>query len=57
MGLPAGLGSFPQDQDDSGVASEARSAFISAEDWRSGSSDLKPLDYKLWAVSEDMACR
>ena len=33
------------------------SAFISAEDWPSGSPDLNPLDYKLWAVLEDMACR
>jgi len=32
-------------------------AFITAKDWASGSPDLKPLDYKLWAVSEDMACR
>jgi len=32
-------------------------AFISAEDWPSGSPDLNPLDYKLWAASEDMACR
>jgi len=32
-------------------------AFISVEDWPSGSPDLKPLDYKPWAVLEDMACR
>jgi inhibitor of nuclear factor kappa-B kinase subunit alpha len=32
-------------------------AFISAEDWPSGSPDLKPLDYKLWAVLRDMACQ
>jgi len=31
-------------------------AFISAENWHSGSADLKPLDNKLWAVLEDMAC-
>ena len=31
--------------------------FISAEDWLSGSPDLNPLDYKLWAVLEDMACQ
>jgi hypothetical protein len=30
-------------------------AFISAEDCPSGSSDLNPLDCKLWAVLEDMA--
>jgi hemolysin-activating ACP:hemolysin acyltransferase len=28
-------------------------AFISAEDLPSGSPDLKPLDYKLWAFLED----
>jgi hypothetical protein len=32
-------------------------AFIIAEDWPSVSPDLNPLDYKLWAVLEDMACR
>jgi inhibitor of nuclear factor kappa-B kinase subunit alpha len=32
-------------------------AFISAEDWLSGSPDLNPLDYKLWAVLEGMACQ
>jgi hypothetical protein len=31
-------------------------AFTSAENWLSGSTDLKPLDNKLWAVLEDMAC-
>jgi hypothetical protein len=33
------------------------SAFISAKDWPSGSPDLNPRDYKLWAVLEDMACQ
>jgi uncharacterized protein with PIN domain len=32
-------------------------AFVSAENWPSGSADLKPLDNKLWAVLEDVACR
>jgi len=32
-------------------------AFISAENWPSGSAHLKTLDNKLWAVLEDMACR
>jgi hypothetical protein len=32
-------------------------AFISAENWLSGSADPKPLYHKLWAVLEDMACR
>jgi hypothetical protein len=31
-------------------------AFISAEDWPSGSPDLNPLDCKLWAVLKDIAC-
>jgi hypothetical protein len=31
-------------------------AFISTEDWPSGSPDLNPLDYKQWAVLEDRAC-
>ena len=29
--------------------------FISAKDWHSGIPDLNPLDYKLWAVLQDMA--
>jgi len=32
-------------------------AFISAQDWPSGSADLKTLDNKLRAVFEDVACR
>jgi inhibitor of nuclear factor kappa-B kinase subunit alpha len=32
-------------------------AFISMQDWPSGSPDLNPLDYTLWAVLEDMVCR
>jgi hypothetical protein len=32
-------------------------ASISTEDWPSGSPDLNPLDYKLWAVLEDKACQ
>jgi len=31
-------------------------AFISAENWHSGSADLKTLDNKLWPVLEVMAC-
>jgi hypothetical protein len=30
-------------------------AFITAKDWPSGSPELNPLVYKLWAVLEDMA--
>jgi hypothetical protein len=32
-------------------------AFISTEDWSSGSPDLNPMDYKLWAVLEEMICQ
>jgi hypothetical protein len=32
-------------------------AFISTENWLSGSADLKPLHNKLWDVLEDMACQ
>jgi inhibitor of nuclear factor kappa-B kinase subunit alpha len=32
-------------------------AFISAEDWPLWSPNLNPLDYKLWAVLEYMACQ
>jgi hypothetical protein len=32
-------------------------ALISAENWLSGSADLKTMDNKLWAVLEDMACQ
>jgi hypothetical protein len=57
MGLPAEFSSCPQGQDDSGVVAENVLAFISAEDWPSGSLDLNPLDYKLWSVLEDKASR
>jgi len=32
-------------------------AFISAENWLLGSTDIITLDNKLWAVLEDMACQ
>jgi len=32
-------------------------ALISTEDWPSGSPDLNPLGYKLWAVLKDKACQ
>jgi len=32
-------------------------AFISTENWLSGHADLKPLNNKLWALLEDIACR
>jgi len=40
-------------QDNSGVAAEEPSGLIGAENWLSGSADLKTLDNKLWAVLED----
>jgi hypothetical protein len=39
------------------VAAGNVSAFISAENWPLGSPDLNLIEYKLWAVLEDMACR
>jgi hypothetical protein len=48
---------LPTTPDESGVAAGNVPAFISAEDWTSGSPDLNPLDYKPWVVLEDMACR
>jgi len=48
---------LPKSQGDSGVAAENVPVFISAEDWPSGSPDLNPRDYKLWAVSGDMVCQ
>jgi len=32
-------------------------AFVSAKDWTSGSPDLSPLDYKLWTILKETACR
>jgi len=48
---------LPTRPDDSGVAAGNLQAFISAEVWPSESPDLNLLDYKLWAILEDMACR
>ncbi len=31
--------------------------FIRHEDWPSGSPDLNPLDYNLWNIFEEEACR
>jgi hypothetical protein len=57
MCLTEGFSSCPQSKDYSGVAGEERSGFIRAKDLPSGNSDLNLLDYKLWAVLEDMAYR
>jgi hypothetical protein len=57
MGLPAGLNSCPKAKTIQEWLRRNAPAFISAEDWPSGSPDLNPRDYKLWAVLEDMACQ
>jgi hypothetical protein len=57
MGLPARLSSFPKAKTTQEWLRRNVSAFIRAEDWPSGSPDLNPRDYKLWAVLEDMACQ
>jgi hypothetical protein len=57
MGLPAGLSSCPKAKTTQEWLRRNIPAFISAEDWPSGSPDLNPRDYKLWAVLEDMACQ
>ena len=51
-----GLSSCPKGNDKSRVVAEDLLAFIRAENWLLGSAHLKPLDNKLWAVFEDMAC-
>jgi len=48
---------LPTRPDDPGVAAGNVPAFISTEGWPSRSPDLNPLDYKLWAILEVMACR
>jgi len=48
---------LPTRADYSGVAAGNVPAFISDECWPSESPDLNPLDYKLWGVLEDKACR
>jgi len=57
MGLPAGLSSCPEAKTSQEWLQVYVLAFISTEDWPSGSPDLNPRDYKLWAVLEDMACQ
>jgi hypothetical protein len=57
MSLPAGLSSCPKTKLTQEWLRTNILAFISAEDWPSGSPDLKPRDYKLWAVLEDLACQ
>jgi len=57
MGLPAGLSSCRKSKKYQAWLRRNFPAFISSEDWPSGSPDLNLLDYKLWAVLEDMACQ
>jgi len=57
MGIPAGLSSCPKAKTTQEWLQRNIPAFISAEDWPSGSPDLNRWDYKLWAVLEDMACQ
>ena len=57
MGLPAGLISRPKGQNNSGVAVEQPSGLQQRQELAFGECRPHPLDYKLWAVLEDMACR
>jgi len=57
MGLPAGPNSCPKAKTTQEWLRRNVLAFVSAGDWPSGSPDLNPRDYKLWAVLEDMACQ
>jgi hypothetical protein len=57
MGLAVGLSSCPEAKTTQEWLRRNILAFISAGDWPSGSPDLKPWDYKLRAVLEDMACQ
>jgi len=57
MSLPAELNSCPQGQDDSGVAAEARFGIYQRRGLTLGESRPQTLDYKLWAVLENMACQ
>jgi hypothetical protein len=57
MGLPARLSSCPKAKTTQEWLRRNLRAFISAENWLSGSADLKPLDNKLWAVLENTMCQ
>jgi len=57
MGLPAGLISCPKSKTAQEWLWRNVPVFISAEDWPSGSPDLKPRDYIFWVVLEDIACQ
>jgi hypothetical protein len=57
MGLPGGLSVCPKSKTIQEWLRRNVSAFTSAEDWPSGSPDLNPRDYKLWAALEDKTCQ
>jgi hypothetical protein len=57
MGLTAGISSCPKAKTTQEWLRRNVPAFISAEDWPSGSPDLNLRDCKLWAVLEGMACQ
>ena len=57
MGLPAVLSSCPKAKTTQEWLRRNVPAFISAEDWSSGSPYLNPWDYKLWTLLEDIACQ
>jgi hypothetical protein len=57
VGLPAGLSSCPKVKTNQEWLRRNVPAFISAENWPSGSPELNPQDYKLWAVLKDTACQ
>jgi len=57
MGLPAGLSSCSKTKTPLEWLRRNFPAFISAEDWPSGSPDLNFRDNRLWAVLEDMPCQ
>jgi len=58
LGVPTGLRSSPQGQNDSAVQWLQNNVpeFITAAEWPSGSPDLNLLDYKLWNYLEEKAC-
>jgi len=57
MGLPGGLSSCPLEQDELRVAVEARSGIYKFRELALEESRPQTMDYELWDVLEDMACR
>ncbi|CAH1394500.1 unnamed protein product [Nezara viridula] len=54
--VPTNNGAHQQSQFNSAMAAKEHSRVISASDWPSGSTDLNPLDYRVWSELERMAC-